>query len=195
VEILSGIISIDELPYQKIFGFYKIGIKLPALNYQPCLFKSNAFRTQFNGFQAGPGYLVRVLPRMGATKIKNIPVLFIQKTEGIKGMLLRKLKRKTLRPDKADRDGFIPEYAQGSPAGSHGIELCHSPCRDKHPVAVEPAEKIILQRFCADGFKQGCHYDILFAANVWFLQSGKTINQTLSKKAEINIVNSVFLLI
>jgi hypothetical protein len=103
---------------------------------------------------------------MGAAKIENIPVLFLQKTEGIKRMFLRKLKSKTLGPDKTDGDGFIPEYAQGSPAGSHGIEMCHGPCRDKHPVAVEPAEEIVFQRFCADGIEQGCHCFLLFAANV-----------------------------
>ena len=83
MEILSGVISINDLPYQKIFGFYKICIKLPALKYQPCLFKRNAFRTQFDRFKAGPGYLIGILPRMGAAKIENIPVFFLQKTEGI----------------------------------------------------------------------------------------------------------------
>ena len=76
VKILSGVIFINKFPYQKIFCLNKICIELPAFKHQTCLFKRNTFRTQFDSSKAGTGYLIGILPRMGAAKIENIPVLF-----------------------------------------------------------------------------------------------------------------------
>jgi len=153
VKILSGVIFINKFPYKKIFCFNKICIELPAFKHQTCLFKRNTFRTQFDRFKAGTGYLIGIPPRMGAAKIENIPVLFLQKTERKIIMFLRKLKSQTLGADKTDRDGFVPKNPQSSPAGGHGIETGQGTCRDKHPFAVDTAEEIIVQRFRVDCFK------------------------------------------
>jgi hypothetical protein len=71
------------------------------------------------------------------------------------------LKGKTLRPDKTDRDRFVPENAQCSPAGGHGIKMGECPRRDEHPIVVNPAEEIIVKGFQVDGFEQVCHLHFL----------------------------------
>jgi len=169
VEIISGVILSDDIRYDKIIGFNKIGIKLPALKNKPGLFEGNALGSQFDGFKAGFYNLIGIFSRMRTTKIKDIPVFFLQETECIIAVFLRKLKSKTLRPDKADRDAFVPEDPQRSPAGGHGIETDQGPGCDEHPVVIEPAEEIIIQRFRAYVFEQGGHLHFCFAANLLFL--------------------------
>jgi hypothetical protein len=59
--------------------------------------------------------------------------MFLDKPEGI-----------PVRPDKANGYGFAPEYANGSPAGRHGVITTGIACRDQHPIFMDQAEEVIM---------------------------------------------------
>ena len=143
----AGIVVVPfgkNFPVDEIRFFHRCLEKFAAVKHETGFGERDGAAFKFDSGQTGFPAFVEIAPAFRTAEFKRLSLRLREERQTQAFFRLDEFMRITFRPDEYDRHRLVPKPAEPAPARRHHIETLLLPGANKHPIASDELEHILI---------------------------------------------------